>query len=1303
MNALICLIILTSQCVHSKVININSDNGTISTECCVHGACVCSSLYTALANITSYTMINITSKSVALINATRMGSGNLTNITITGSNVTIMCNNSGNVYCESCDNVMIEGITWDSCGDPNGAQSGVTFNGTSNFILKNCTFQHSQVSAVSLLEVSKYVFIQHCYFLSNIPMQHIVNYHGTVSITRLKSHLHNLSLTIRICESFFYNNRYHLNATGSVSRSSLNIDIEESSTINCNFIMEKTTFMYNENAVKLAFYVLKLVNIQLSEILVVNNSGLGGEIAAGITFISLCESSNVIFSVMSSNFYSNCGGDLYYSTVGNIISFTLNESNFTDGKPAVDSAIMSIICDAETISKITFYKVQFNNNVIPIPEIGLINGIAGAVSISSQSGDVEINLYMVDFISNQYLAHGALCILLVGSDDNYCKISVKECKFMSNISPANGVVLYVYTVFFDDVEVQIERTLFDQNMASISVVYIAQESYITQDDNIRVDLIASSFTNNVASSMFLSASDLQLSGVLLFENNTAENGGAMYLNQGSTVTINDEATVQFVANKATLNGGAIYVDFRCDNSKNDVNTFDFTSLNYSAIFVNNSAAIAGNSLYFNIPGLCPVNRNISNDDSILHVPCQFNYFQPVNGRMMQHIPCDLNYTLLNGTGAPIVTSPHELRLYFPYNEGHNILSTSNPNTYYIKNNILGHQVRFTGAVFDYFGKPAEPTQFNIRIQRSNASKHSMYTLIGDAYDRILTHSIDNITIPDISFQGKRIDNVHVNLTVILSSLTYLSDKIVATLIVELIPCTDHPGYMYSEDLRKCICYHTNIKCSGDVDEIRRGYWFGSIASKATTSFCPNHYCEFIDHKQISEGYFELPNTINAQCNHHRVGRACGECSSGYTLSYDSTDCISVHQCGAGWTALVIVSTCLYWVAIVVGVFILMYLKFQISLGYLYGIIYYYSMVSILLDNNPYVSDDTFQFVSVLSSFAQLTPRFLGKLCFVKGLSGIDQLFIHYSHAVAISLVLILIIVITRFSARIALFVSRCIIRVICLLILLAYTSIASTSLQLLQPLRFTGVKEWYAYSSPRIQYFCGRHAIYGVVAIICELVIGIGLPLLLLFEPFLSRKINFIKIKPLLDQFQGCYKDKYRCFAAYYLICRQVIFLILYTFNSNYYDMLFYLQTVCVVSVLIHMWFQPYRKQFLNALDGLMLSLIVFEININTFPFLKDVTVEIVMIIVIIPLLLISSVAIKNVSQHYLQKYRHRHYDPITQFIRFVCVLYLMYIIEYALLLYSNADPITESDEPPDYQEDNYFQEPLFNLASNNN
>ena len=617
--------------------------------------------------------------------------------------------------------------------------------------------------------------------------------------------------------------------------------------------------------------------------------------------------------------------------------------------------------------------------------------------------------------------------------------------------------------------------------------------------------------------------------------------------------------------------------------------------------------------------------------------------------MMQNISCDLNYTLFNGTGAPIVTSPHELRLYFPYNEGCNISSASKPNTYYIRRNILGQEVKFTGAVFDYFGKLSDPTLFNIQLQCPNTTA---YSLIGSGHDHLLTESIDNLTVLNVKFKGDEINIGHIERTLILRSLSYSHSKINATLVVELIPCAERPGYTYSEDLQICVCYPVNVKCSNDGNEIKRGYWFGNVAGKTTTSLCPNHYCKIKGREQTSEGYFELPNTTYAQCNHHRVGRACGKCSSGYTLSYDSTDCISVDQCSPGWTILVIMLTCLYWISVVACVFICF--KFPISLGHLYGIIYYYSMVGILLDNNPYISDGAFRFVSVLSSFAQLTPQFLGTLCFVKGLSGIDQLFIHYSHAVAVSLLLLLIVVVARCSARIALFVSHRIIRVICLLILLSYTSIASTSLQLLQPLRFTDVQQWYTYSSPHIKYFHHQHAVYGAVAVICELVVVVGLSLLLLLEPVVSRKINFIRIKPLLDQFQGCYKDKYRCFAAYYLICRQAIFLVVYSFNSDYYNMLFYLQTTCVVIALIHMWFQPYHDELLNALDGVMLLVMVLIVNINMFAFLHKAATEISLILVLLPLFLYCTIAVKKmIHTRFGKKYRvgrtrARQYDQIN-------------------------------------------------------
>ena len=190
------------------------------------------------------------------------------------------------------------------------------------------------------------------------------------------------------------------------------------------------------------------------------------------------------------------------------------------------------------------------------------------------------------------------------------------------------------------------------------------------------------------------------------------------------------------------------------------------------------------------------------------------------------------------------------------------------------------------------------------------------------------------------------------------------------------------------------------------------------------------------------------------------------------------------------------------------------------------------------------------------------------------------------------------------------------------------------------------------------------------MAVTCELFVGFGLPLLLLFEPVLSKTINFIKIKPLLNQFQGCYKDKYRWFAAYYLICRQVIFLIIYIFNSDYSNMLFYLQTACVVIAMFHIWVQPYQNEFLNAFDGVILLCIVLEVNINTFPFLKSLTTEVFFVIVLFPLSLRGFIAVKKVFNFCMMKWHHRHYDPINDFvddkrdsdvvIRYECGLELM-------------------------------------------
>ena len=142
-------------------------------------------------------------------------------------------------------------------------------------------------------------------------------------------------------------------------------------------------------------------------------------------------------------------------------------------------------------------------------------------------------------------------------------------------------------------------------------------------------------------------------------------------------------------------------------------------------------------------------------------------------------------------------------------------------------------------------------------------------------------------------------------------------------------------------------------CSGRSSTIKRGYWFGSVSEKATLTFCPINYCNF-SCCETTNGYYQLSPVRDNQCMSHRWGTACGSCEAGYTLSFDSTECIHIKECTVELTILLATLIFLYWIIIVVVVFVLAY--FKVEIGYLYGIIYYYSIVDILLGQNWFISD-----------------------------------------------------------------------------------------------------------------------------------------------------------------------------------------------------------------------------------------------------------------------------------------------------------------------------------------------------------
>ena len=844
-SLLLCLIIHNSQCVFSKVIIISNDNGTNGTECCVNGTCVFSSLYTALVNITSNTIINITSESVALNNSTRMGSGNLTNIKITGSNVTIMCNNSGSVYCESCDNVTMEGITWDSCGDPYGSDfAGVTFNVSNNVSLVNCTFQYSQITAVGFVKVSGRFNVSQCNFLSN---------KGKNGCGGLRISSGSVSVNLDISNSYFYNNGLYYN---DYVDQTLTVDDETGSTM-WYITITKTIFFSNMGA---AYFTINGDSLFHFDELTFNNNIAGISSVAGIQFFLHGNSSLL---VSNSLFANNLGGALWWLIQGNNrTEIFISNSTFinTSSQLKLSKFAVSTIqllpegCDVQ----ITLVDVEISDSIS-----GAINS-EGSASLyigflhTYDKFDVDVNMTRVRLLSNKYLGDigGAVYIHYSAKITQHNSLIFKECDFFNNTSH-RGAALYIENFSYNGGTITILNSKFDHNSADDSIIYINSKSY---KEYMRVTVESSIFTNNVASCIHLIQSKLTCKNIV-FANNTADIGAAVYIDQGSAVSIDDGGIIHFINNSAAAYGGAIYINlvYTCPD-------IPFTYDNSEVLFVNNTAEIAGNSLYFNIPAPCHIVENTSDPDSILNIPCQFNYSQPVNGTMMQHIPCDLDYTLLNGTGAPIVTSPHELRLYFPYNEGHNISPTTRPNTYFIKNNILGLRVKFNGAVFDYFGKPAEPIQFYVKCVECVSVLLSKIHFV-----------VDNITLIGITFSGSNIES-KLNATVMLISARQSIKKINTTLVIELLPCADHPGYTYSAEMKMCTCYNHNVNCYDGYNEIKKGYWVGSVKNTTTTAPCL-HYCMFDHRKETRQGYFELPNTIDAQCNHYRTGRACGECSS----------------------------------------------------------------------------------------------------------------------------------------------------------------------------------------------------------------------------------------------------------------------------------------------------------------------------------------------------------------------------------------------------------------------------------------
>ena len=424
-----------------------------------------------------------------------------------------------------------------------------------------------------------------------------------------------------------------------------------------------------------------------------------------------------------------------------------------------------------------------------------------------------------------------------------------------------------------------------------------------------------------------------------------------------------------------------------------------------------------------------------------------------------------------------------------------------------------------------------------------------------------------------------------------------------------------------------------IHCFNNYFTVIPGYWFSNGFTKFV-KYCPQGHCNstfnlYDSIYKANNSKSPFPNS-NDQCIANWTGLACGECDNENYIIHDSSSCVPSKKCtfknSSGLIIFFFVSL-LYWTVVISFIFVLLHFKFDITAGYAYGIIFYYSILEQTV-NASYVGAQNnlnapiiITLLTVLSSIGNMKPPFqLLKLCFWKNAKMVDHMFLTYIHPVIVTSLIVTIFILARNSVTVARTIGRYVnSKSICILLMLSYSSVSYTSVQLFRLLTvYTNYEclsgpeisescaysEWRLYLSPTIKYWNPHDdyfiyvMIYSIVALLCELFIGIGFPLVLAFQQHLTRylNINFTSVKPIMDQFKGCYREECCWFAAYYLLCRQIIYVV--DICTDFAPIIKFpiMLSVYVLIIMVHVWLQPYKQRKLNVLDSsiLIILMIVF-------------------------------------------------------------------------------------------------------------
>ena len=684
-------------------------------------------------------------------------------------------------------------------------------------------------------------------------------------------------------------------------------------------------------------------------------------------------------------------------------------------------------------------------------------------------------------------------------------------------------------------------------------------------------------------------SNIYLHGNISFENNRATNGGAIRLDQSSHLFLLEPTNATFINNIAFSYGGAIYSyadrslplsDSLCAIQV-DSNKTNASDINIKLNFINNTAGLAGNSMYVSPSYDCQQLKSPFNTSVLYNA---ISYFDSGNEISNEIVSVAVKTQLCS------INRVDKVKTSYSFYPGQTL--TIGLRTVDLNNVSSYAQVLTTLTTnFKYGSFKYDTDTFN----QVNPKQQSQVVYSNSCTP--LNFQILPITNHRSTYEKKE------------TSLRFAVFGYFSAAFVKLEKLDCPIGFVYDNKTKSCTCSSflkvlgiTQCKIDDTKVLIPQASWLGLVGTKNHSTLeysphCPPGYCR-TDTWEINVTH------IDDICMSNHAGIMCGQCKVGYSKALFSSGC---HDCNnniknISLLAVIVVSSTLYIV-------LLFCFKFTINKGTIGGLILWYDVISLTPSVELLMTrNNIFKYFLYGISFIIYDLKI--PFCIWNGSSTTDVMFFEYICSFYLWLLVIIIIIISRCSTKVSNLTVGSSVQVLVTLMFISFSKLLSISLNILTPAHIHQLSPDGS-NSNRLVWFTDGSVLYGKdplhIILMCTsvaVILFFVVPFILvaLFGAKLFRfRFTAMYLRPFIEALHGPYKDKHRYWFGLMLIVRTLGHIVSASLESNNTTLLLLVSTVIIGSYVFGLSLvKPYKIKILNGLEILFGIILLVNLIVSS-------------------------------------------------------------------------------------------------------